>query len=170
MRNFFTTKNRLFKTFLTLFFIATFYIPPLFAQVPLPEGATARLGKGRIYEVKYTDDGTRLAVATSMGIWIYDAFTHKELALLTKHEGTVLRIVFSPDSSILASLDQRNVVHLWETDTGKHKYKLTHQDNIIYIAFSADGKTLVTIGYGGKIRFWNADTGDKSRTSKRYQK
>ncbi len=38
-------------------------------QVGLPEGALARLGKGGISVIKFSPDGTRLAVGTSIGVW-----------------------------------------------------------------------------------------------------
>lgn len=45
----------------------------------LPEGAVARLGKGRIGDgdraLAFSPDGGRLAVAASTGIWVYDART-----------------------------------------------------------------------------------------------
>ena len=40
-------------------------------QWKLPEGAIARLGKGWINDVKYFRDGSRFAVASTIGIWIY---------------------------------------------------------------------------------------------------
>ena len=48
----------------------------------LPEGAKARLGKGKIYEVKYSPDGTRLAVGCSSGVWLYDSVTGDPVALI----------------------------------------------------------------------------------------
>ena len=56
-----------------------------YTQWGLPEGARARLGKGNISELQYSPDGARLAVATSIGIWLYDTATHQEVALLTGH-------------------------------------------------------------------------------------
>ena len=44
-------------------------------QWHLPESAKARLGKGSISEIKYSPDGTRIAVAGSTGIWLYDTTT-----------------------------------------------------------------------------------------------
>ena len=44
----------------------------------LPEGASHRLGKGRAYGVTWWLDGTRLAVVSSLGIWLYDAATGQE--------------------------------------------------------------------------------------------
>ena len=63
-------------------------------QWHLPEGATARLGKGRISgEIAYSPDGTRLAVAGSIGIWLYDAQTGEALDLLTGHTSVVYQCV-----------------------------------------------------------------------------
>ena len=56
-----------------------------YTQLSLPEGAKARLGKGWINEIAYSPDGTRLAVAGGIGIWLYDTATYQELALLTGH-------------------------------------------------------------------------------------
>ena len=39
-----------------------------FAQSNLPETAKARLGKGTIFDIAYSPDGTRLAVAGGIGI------------------------------------------------------------------------------------------------------
>ena len=72
-------------------------------QSHLPEGATARLGKGSITEIAYSPDGTRLAVASSIGIWLYDAQTDEALDLLTGHTGEVSSVSFSPDGNTLAS-------------------------------------------------------------------
>ncbi len=46
-----------------------------YTQWKLPEGAKARIGKGRISEIKCSPDGSLLAVATSIGVWLYDVIT-----------------------------------------------------------------------------------------------
>ena len=59
-----------------------------YTQWGLPEGAKARLGKGRISgNIAYSPDGTRLAVGSSLGIWLYDTTTYQEVALLTGDTG-----------------------------------------------------------------------------------
>ena len=58
-----------------------------YTRLSLPDGATARLGRGSIGEVHYSPDGTRLAVASSIGIWLYDTATYQEVALITGHYG-----------------------------------------------------------------------------------
>ena len=37
-----------------------------------------RIGRGTMYDLAYSPDGTRLAVASSVGIWLYDTETLKE--------------------------------------------------------------------------------------------
>ena len=87
--------------------VLTLYLPPTFAQDSpqwhLPEGVKARLGKGWISNIAYSPDGTRLAVASAIGIWIYDAQTGEELDLLTGHTGWVRSVAFSPDGTTIAS-------------------------------------------------------------------
>ncbi len=42
----------------------------------VPEGAVVRLGKGVVREIQYSPDGARLAVASTIGIWLYDTAPH----------------------------------------------------------------------------------------------
>ena len=72
-------------------------------QLGLPEDAKLRIGKGKINEIKYSPDGTRIAVATSIGIWLYDVHSGKELAV-PGETGAVRKIAFSPDGKTLATI------------------------------------------------------------------
>ena len=80
-------RNTLIFIISTLLFVSTIFLPTTFAQDytqwHLPEGAKARLGKGSIGEIVYSPDGTLLAVASRIGIWLYDTTTYQEVALLT---------------------------------------------------------------------------------------
>ena len=84
-------------------------------QLGLPEGAKARFGKDRITgNITYSPDGTRLAMASGIEIWMYNAHTGEELALLAGHVGWVLSVSFSPDGAALASGSGDGTVRLWE--------------------------------------------------------
>ena len=73
-----------------LLFIFSLYLPNAYAQDALqwdlPDGAKARFGKGNINNVAYSPDGRTFAVATDIGIWLYDAQTHQERYLLGAHQ------------------------------------------------------------------------------------
>ena len=85
----------------TLFSLNTFAQD--YTQWGLPAGAKARLGKGTINEIAYSPDGTRLAVAGGIGIWVYDMETYQEIALLTGHTMGVSSVAFSSDGNTIAT-------------------------------------------------------------------
>ncbi len=173
MKKYPTIKNTDILILLILILFSTFFLPIVFAQDShqwrLPEGTIEWFGKGRIYDVKYAPDGTQLAVATTLGIWIYDATTYQILHFFEKHENLVERIVFSPDGSLLASEERFDKIHLWDVNTGKHKYKLDHRGGIKHFDFSADGRTLVTLSRGSRVgllintTLYHADTGTEKQ-------
>ena len=83
-----------------------------YATWGLPEGARMRIGRGTMYDLAYSPDGTRLAVASSVGIWLYDTETLKEVDLLTGHTGEVTSVAYSPDGSMLASGSEDKTVRV----------------------------------------------------------
>ena len=148
---------------LTVLFTIFAVAPNTFAQDyttwHLPEGAKARLGKGWITEIAYSPDGTRLAVASSIGIWIYDAETGEELDLLSGHTGEGTSVSFSPDGNRLASGSLREI-RLWDANTGRHLHTLTgHTDSVNSVSFSPDGNVLASGSWDATIRLWDANTG-----------
>ncbi len=81
----------------------------------LPKGAKARFGEGSITgNITYSNDGKRLAVPSSVGIWVYDAETDKPLNLLTGDMNGVRNVAFSPAGRTLASACRGGPVLLWE--------------------------------------------------------
>ncbi len=131
----------------------------------LPEGAKARLGKGWISEIKYSPDGTRLAVTSSIGIWIYDARTGEALDLLIGHTGNVNRVSYSPDGGTLASGSEDDTIRLWDVNTGRHLRTLRgHTSSVLSLSYSPNGRTLASGGSDSTVRVWDVNTGEERRT------
>ncbi len=131
-------------------------------QWKLPEGAKARFGKGWIQSISFSPDGTRIAAASSAGIWIYDAHTGAELALLAGHEGGVGSVAFSPDSKTLASGGYGEIL-LWDVETGKTLKSFKGHKGRVAVVFPDDGKTLISLSTDGSVRFRDITTGQEKR-------
>ena len=129
-------------------------------QWHLPEGAKMRLGKGRANEIAYSPDGTKLAVASAIGIWIYDAQTGEEVNLIPVETSPINTIAFSPDGKMIVSdIDYRSIC-LWDVETGaKVRWFWGHSHpSVNAIAFSPNGKMFVSGGIGSTVRLWDVET------------
>lgn len=137
---------------------------------------------GGVTAVAYAPDGT--TIATGCG-WrwgedkdnsnigqLWDAFTGVRKVKLAGHTERITAIVYSPDSTTIATASRDGTVRLWDADTGKHKTTLKHTrranailpwkqyvDAVTAIVYSPDGNTIATGTRNGKVRLWKARTG-----------
>ena len=130
-------------------------------QWELPQGAKARYGKGWINDITFSPDGTQVAVATTIGIWIYDVLTGTEVKLLTGEMGGANAVSYSPEGDILAGAHSDRTVRLWNVSTGDQKLLPTfseHTKAIYAIDFSADGRMLASGSEDNTIRVCDIHT------------
>lgn len=131
----------------------------------LPTGAKARFGKSRINDIKYFPDGNKIAVATTIGTWIYDVHSGDEIDLLTEHTGYVSSVAFSHDGKIFATGSGDNTVRLWDTQIGQNISTLVgHTGSVVSIAFSPKGQILASGSHDDTIQLWNFHTGEPLKT------
>lgn len=173
-------KNKLYLA-LPLFYLFILALIPItfaqgFTQSGLPVGAKARLGNGALREVRFSPDGSQLAVSSSIGLWFYNPITGivgKKPELLRECIVSLSsdKFTYSHDGSTIASVSRtgvEDVVHLWDVATGERKTTLTgHKIPLAeVVAFSLDGDTIaVGAWYQDKgLRLWNAQTGQYKTT------
>ncbi len=126
------------------------------------------LGRGNALETIFSPDGTILAVASSIGIWLYDFHDlEAEPRFLEGHTRDVISIDFSPDGQFIASGSYDETLRIWDVETGGIVRIIQMPKDIIQeysfspvydLAYSPDGQFIVT--GSGQISIWDAQTGD----------
>jgi WD40 repeat protein len=126
----------------------------------------------------FSPDGRLLAGGTADGVvYVWDAATGKEQAVLRGHLGLVWALAFSPDGKVLASgcgpnppprdfgvgfglrsaQRQDGEVWLWDVAAARERAVLRgHAAAVRALAFSPDGKTLVSGSDDQTVRLWEA--------------
>jgi WD40 repeat protein len=114
----------------------------------------------------FSSDGKMLATAGGdktggdKSIRLWDMATQKQIgATLVGHHGSVMSVMFSSDSTTLASGSVDGTVRLWDTTTGRSVGAPFQADasGIAIAAYSQDGKTIIAGDYGTKVWRWNID-------------
>ena len=122
-----------------------------------------------INDVQYFPDGTRLAIASSTGISIYDVNTDKVHATLTTDMTDAHNVSFSPNGQILASGDEDGLIRLWDVSTGEHKKTfIAEHGRSLRVLFSRDGDTLASWG-SYEVNLWDVTTSTHRKTSREYE-
>jgi serine/threonine-protein kinase len=117
-------------------------------------------GMGAFLDISLSPDGSLLAVATTTGVYLYDATTLSELHRLPTQYPAV-SVAFSPDGNLLAIAEQNNAV-LWDLSIPQPLYTLDGRgDCVDHVEFSGNGETLIS---GGKHTYvWRVNDGFQLR-------
>jgi WD40 repeat protein len=119
------------------------------------------LGHSEGGPVAYSPDGRWLAVraADDKTVLLLDARTHETVARFSGHEKFVYKVLFSPDSRLLASCSQDHTVRLWQVPSGACQVLHGHTDEVFAAAFHPDGTRLATAGRDQAIWLWDLKRG-----------
>lgn len=135
----------------------------------LPDGAVARLGKGRLSQsdraIAFSQGGKRLAAVSAIGIWVYDTATFRPQAFFPTSLNRFGSLGFSPDGILAFSgADGERMTRLWDPGTGE--VITTLEDTRSSPVFSPDGNILATRSLDGTIKLWDVETGEEATTLK----
>jgi WD40 repeat protein len=150
------------------------YSPEPVARALTPQNVAglvplAVVGRGSILNAPvYSPDGDMLAVATTIGIHLYDAQTYREISSLPG-AGRSDRLVFSPDGQYLAATTARAAVLVWKVPESilVHELRVSSLDipHFTDLAFSPDGRLLAAaFGPEQEVWVWRLADGDLLHT------
>lgn len=135
-------------------------IPAISPQVPVVSPVAS---------VKFSPDGSVMAVGGYQEVRLVDAASGKLIARLTGHADAVRSITFSPDGKLLAAAggppQRGGEIKIWDLQSHQLVRTLNgHKDCIYSIAWSPDGKLIASGSYDKAIKLWDASTGKELRT------
>ena len=169
-------KKVLLFIFFALGIVWVFVMASILPRRMLPENSqwqlsvdeNAILRTNGINDVQYSPDGTHLAVASAIGIWLYNLNTDEEPVPLTTDRVNVYNVSFSPDAKMLAGGHGEELIQIWDVNTGICK-KIFMADHGMFlrVLFSRDGKTLASSGHR-EINLWDVATSTHKKVSKAY--
>ena len=112
------------------------------------------LGMGEIYHVAFSPDGSRLAVGSENGIFLYHSARLIPLRFFPALTG-VVSVAFSPDGQLLASASVDNTVRLWRVADGRLLRTMKgHDRSVTSVAFSPDGRLLASASWDKTVLLW----------------
>ena len=142
---------------------------PLVPSAPTPAPVNlrlisplTRLGKGVITTVQPSPDGKWLAIAASLGVYLYDTADQKEI-WFHQYDTTPRYLAFSPDSSRLAIGLAGSVMPIVDIQTGETVLELQGEEGI-HGVWAPDGKSILTSAGCEQVLVWDAESGQLTHT------
>jgi WD40 repeat protein/serine/threonine protein kinase len=119
-------------------------------------------GIGDVNDLVVSPDGKQVAVASSMGLFVFDAQSLKLETYVDTLTDGVTALSFSPDGQTLATGGSDGLIQLWDTHTWQEaqaRYS-GHNKAILDLAFSPDGTKLASASLDNSLIQWQLNSVD----------
>jgi len=124
----------------------------------------ARLGKGKLNDMALSPGGDYLAVATSIGIYLYDPETFAEIRFIPLSVGMRM-MAFSQDGKLLAAIHEDSSLQMWRTqDWTPRPLAESQVAHPSCLEFSPDGQILAVCTLQATFELRSATDGSLLRT------
>ncbi len=124
----------------------------------------ALLGRGRIIALAHAPNGETLAVASSIGVYLY-RLSDFQMERFLPTPAWVWSVAYAPDGSLLAAGMDNGTVRLWNAEQFASPADLAaHNHPVRSLAFSPDSRLLATGSQDGTARLWRVETRTLVRT------
>jgi len=117
-------------------------------------------GFGRILDVEYSHDGSRIAVTGSSVIHILNASTYEIEKQLSGPTRKIYCAAFSPDGNRIASADGIGNVEIWHSYEKEKTFSVS-SNTVLSVCWSPDGKKIVTGDDDGHLKIFDVETGEE---------
>ncbi len=132
------------------------------ATSSIAQDPSIQLGKGGITDIAYVADGTKLVVATTMGVKIYDAINYENIPIHTDKNRWITCIDVSTDGNTFVEGDMKGGIYVWDANTLQHKKQIDNKTQCLSIAINAKMDTVAVASQDGYIKTWDVRTGNRS--------
>jgi tricorn protease-like protein/mono/diheme cytochrome c family protein len=121
-----------------------------------------------VASVKFSPDGSVLAVGGYRAVRFIDPASGKVIATLNGHADYVRSIAFSPDGKMIAAAggapQTEGEIRIWDVQSHQPVRTLQgHKDCIYSVAWSPDGKLIASGSYDRMVKLWDAASGKEVR-------
>lgn len=122
------------------------------------DGKVRQIGRGTIKHMAYAPNGKWVAVATSLGVQIFDSATLTQRQVFSASVST-LAVAFSPDSEMIAVNDSSDKVSVYNHNTLARMRSISiGADPAVSLQF-IDAQSLGVLQAGGKFTIWDITKG-----------
>jgi WD40 repeat protein len=128
----------------------------------------AQLGQGFLTDVAWSPDGGRLAVASALGVYLYDVNSLAQTSYINTNGDAPRQVFFSPDGTqVAAFLEASETLRYWEVASGQELRALSWTERaapvVSQVGVSPDGATLAWIARG-TVQLMDSQTGNLLQT------